>query len=212
MADKSFILLPFNQKIINQSSKLFTTVLTILLVLSPGHVKAGLYFEFDFESGGDTLASASGSTDFWGGGDYERDLDIGGGNKLAVGIHNILGENNDRSLSFALGYLSDSIDASNGDADYDTVTFDALYGFHFEAHRFGLGASYHIGPEFKGKFDDQPRVTAEFDDALGLVMQYSYAVSPVFHVGLRYTEMDYEINDVELDASSFGIFIALTTL
>lgn len=210
MADKSYTLLPFNQKIIYQSSKLFATILTILLALSSGPVKAGFYFELGAEDGGDTLASASGSNDYWG--DYERDLDIGGGGKLAIGIHNILGENKDRSLSFALGYLSDSIDASNGDADYDTVTFDAIYGFHFEAHRFGLGASYHIGPEFKGKFDDQPRITAEFDDALGLVMQYSYAISPVFHVGLRYTEMDYEINNVELDASSFGIFMALNTL
>jgi hypothetical protein len=82
----------------------------------------------------------------------------------------------------------------------------------FESHRFGLGASYHIDPEYKEKIDGQPRIKAEFDDALGLVMQYSYALSPVFHVGLRYTEMDYEINDVELDASSFGIFMALNTL
>lgn len=210
MDDKSFILLPLNQKIINQSSKLFATLLTILLALSPGPVKAGFYFELGFENGGDTLASVSGSDSFLG--DYERDLDIGGGGKLAIGIHNILGENKDRSLSFALGYLSDSIDASNGDADYDTVTFDAIYVFHFEAHGFGLGASYHIGPEYKDKTDGQPSIKLEFDDALGLVMQYSYAVSPVFHVGLRYTEMDYEINDVELDASSFGIFMSLNTL
>lgn len=203
-------MLLFNQKIISLSGKVFATALTISFVLSAGSVKAGFYFELDFENGGDTLATVSVSDSFFG--DYERDLDIGGGNKLAVGIHNILGENKDRSLSLALGYLSDSIDASNGDADYDTVTFDAIYGFHFEAHEFGLGASYHIGPEYKDKIDGQPRIKLEFDDALGLVMQYSYAVSPVFHVGLRYTEMDYEINDVELDASSFGIFIALNTL
>jgi hypothetical protein len=210
MADKSFKLLSIYQKIISQSGKVFAAALIILFVLSPGLVKAGFYFELDFESGGDTLASASGNNSFLG--DYERDLDIGGGGKLAIGIHNILGESKNRSLSFALGHLSDSIDASNGDADYDTVTFDAIYRFHFESHRFGLGASYHIDPEYKEKIDGQPRIKAEFDDALGLVMQYSYALSPVFHVGLRYTEMDYEINDVELDASSFGIFMALNTL
>ena len=203
-------MLPFDPVTVDHGSKFFAAVLTVFLALVPGPAAAGFYFELGFEDGGETLASASTSNGFLG--DYERDLDLAGGIKLAMGIYNILGESENRSLSFAVGYLSDSIDASNGDADYETITFDAVYSFHFEAHRFGLGALYHIDPEFEQNIDGQPGIKAEFDDALGVVVQYSYAVSPTFQAGLRYTEMDYEINDFELDASSFGMFLAFNTL
>jgi hypothetical protein len=182
--------------------------LIFLSFFIPGISTAGFYFELGLESGGDTLISAESHFDYYGSHDYEQDLDVGGGGKLSIGIHNTFGENDDRSLSLALGYLQDSIDASNGDADYDTVTFDTIYGFHFDSHRLGAGISYHIGPEYKADVDGFPSVRVEFDDALGLIIQYSYAFNSGIHMGLRLTEMDYEVNDVTIDAGSVGIFIA----
>ena len=184
------------------------SIVLLFFILLPVTVNAELYFEFGIEEGGDTLISSEGQYYYGGSHDYEKDLNVGGGLKIAVGIHNMLCENNDRSLSVAIGYLQDDIDASNGDAEYDTVTFDAIYGFHFDSHRLGVGASYHIGPEFKADVDGFPSVRAEFDDALGLIIQYSYAFKPSLHLGLRLTEMDYEVNDVTLDAGSIGIFFA----
>jgi hypothetical protein len=183
-------------------------LIVLILLFIPEISIGGVYIEFSFENGGDTLISAEGSNEYFG--SYDRDLDVGGGGKLAIGVHNIFGENNDRSLILSLGYLQDSIDASNGDADYDTVTFDAIYGFHFNSHRLGIGATYHIGPEYKEDIDGFPSFTVEFDDAPGLIIQYTYAYTPAFQFGLRLTEMDYEVGDVTLDASSVGIFLAYT--
>ncbi|UCH40373.1 MAG: hypothetical protein JSU67_01320 [Gammaproteobacteria bacterium] len=184
-------------------------VLIILIFLFvPGISSGGVYFELGIEGGGDTLISAEADDDYYY--SYDQDLNVGGGFKLAIGMHNIFGENNNRSLSLSLGYLFDSIEASNGDADYDTTTFDAIYAFHFGSHRLGIGATYHIGPEYKEDVDGYPSVRVEFDDAPGLIVQYSYAYTTAFQFGLRYTEMDYEVDDVTLDASSFGFFIAYT--
>jgi len=187
-------------------------LILLSLLIASNTSTAGFYFEFGFEDGGDTLISSEAQFSYGSTYDYEKDLNVGGGGKLAIGVHNLLGEDSDRSLSFSLGYLQDSIDAGNGDADYDTFTFDAIYGFHFDSHRFGVGASYHIGPEYKADVDGFPSVKVEFDDALGVIIQYSYAFTPSFQLGLRLTEMDYEVHDVTLDAGSIGLFIAYTSL
>ena len=183
-------------------------LLLLIILFVPQISSGGVYLEFSIEGGGDTLISAEGDNDYFG--SYDQDLNAGGGGKLAIGIHNIFGENNDRSLFLSLGYLSDSIDASNGDAEIDAVTFDAIYGFHFDSHRLGIGASYHIGPEYEEDLDGFPSFSVEFDDALGAVIQYTYAYTPAFQFGVRYTEMDYEVDSFTLDASSIGLLIAYT--
>ena len=180
----------------------------LIILFAPQITIGGVYIEFSIEGGGDTLISAEGDNDYFG--SYEQDLNAGGGVKLAIGVHNLFGENNNRSLLLSLGYLSDSIDADNGDAEIDAVTFDAIYGFHFDSHRLGIGASYHIGPEYEEDLDGFPSFSVEFDDAPGLVIQYTYAYTPAFQFGLRYTEMDYEVGNVTLDASSVGILVAYT--
>lgn len=180
----------------------------MLFIFVPGVSSGGVYFELGIESGGDTLASAEGDDDNYY--SYDQDLDVGGGLKLAIGIHNTFGENDNRSLLLSIGYLQDEIDADNGDAEYDTVTFDAIYGFHFDSHRLGIGVTYHKDPEFKADIAGFPAVKLEFDDAIGPVVQYSYAYTPAFQFGLRLTEMDYEVNDVTFDAASIGFFLAYT--
>ena len=41
----------------------------------------------------------------------------------------------------AVGYLFDSINASNGDADFDALTFDAIYSVSSGPHAFGFGGT-----------------------------------------------------------------------
>lgn len=42
---------------------------------------------------------------------------------------------------------------------------------------------------------------------LGLYFKYGYLIKQTdWHVGVRYTIMDYKIGSVEVDASSFGIY------
>ncbi len=171
-------------------------IVTAILLILASTAQAELYFELGFEGGGDALVS----TTF-------LDLNVGGGIKGVIGVQNEVGENG-KSLSLAMGYMIDSIDASNGTAEISTLTFDAIYSIPVDVHRFGIGASYHIGPTYKDNIAGFSPLKIDFDNALGLVLQYSYAYSPRFQVGARITEMDYEVDGFSLDASSFGVFIS----
>ncbi len=91
------------------------------------------------------------------------------------------------------------------------VTDGGLHGLEvapIDSHRFGIGASYHIGPTYKDDIVGLAPLKIDFDDALGLILQYSYAVSSGFQIGARFTQMDYEANGASLDASSFGIILS----
>ena len=173
-------------------------ITAVMLFLLPGLGHAELYFELALEGGGETLARSSDGLE----------LNAGGGIKFAGGVINNFGENNHSRLSLALGYLSDSIDASNGEGDLDSFTFDAIYSRLFHLHRLGVGLSYHIGPEYSDSVDGFGSTRIEFDDALGIILQYGYALTPGFQLGARYTLMDYKANGLSIDADSFGVFLA----
>lgn len=173
-------------------------ITAVMLFLLPALGQAELYFELALEGGGETLARTTSGFE----------LTAGGGVKFAGGVKNRFGEDNNSTLSLALGYLTDSINASNGEGDLDSFTFDAIYGRMFEAHRLGVGLSYHIGPEYSDRVDGFGSSRIDFDDALGIIFQYGYALTPGFQLGARYTIMDYKTNAVSIDADSFGIYLA----
>lgn len=181
-----------------------TILLTILLSL-PGLALADPYFELALEVGGETFATASGGSNFF---SFDDDLNINGGVKFALGVQNSFGAGDRDSLSFAIGYLFDNIDADNGDAEFDTLTFDAIFLRRYEVHRLGGGISYHIGPEYEDDIDGFAPLELEFDDALGFLLQYAYAPGPGFQIGARFTFMEYESGGTDYDADSFGIFLS----
>lgn len=177
-------------------------------LLLPTMANAGIYFELSAERGGETYASAERTVYYYEEFTTESDVNLGGGLKLALGIENALGENEDAALSFSLGFIRRRLDASNGDADFDVVTFDSIYSWINQKHQFGVGATFHLGPEFKADIDGFTPVRIEFDDALGLILQYRYELTPGFHIGARLTEMDYKTDGITDDASSIGLFFA----
>ncbi len=179
--------------------------LAIFLLLIIGIAKAELFFEGSIEGGGETFATAESSNDFY---SFDDDLNIGGGTKVAIGIQNMVGEEALGSLSLALGYIWDRIDADNGDADFSTVTFDVIYIRHFNKHRLGIGASYHIGPEYEEDIDGSIPFDLDFDDSLGFILKYGYEINQGLQIGARYTVMEYEFNDIDVDADSFGLFLS----
>jgi hypothetical protein len=172
-------------------------IVTVILLALASTAQADLYLELGYEGGGDTLISTTAG----------EDINAGGGINYVIGVQNKVGENG-KSLSLALGYMIQSMDASNGTAEISTLTFDAIYSIPKGVHRFGIGASYHIDPTYKDNIAGLSPLKIDFDDALGLVLQYSYAYSPQFQIGARITEMDYEVNGLSLDAGSFGIFLS----
>jgi hypothetical protein len=172
-------------------------ILLLFLLLLSSTAEADLYFELSVEGGGDTLIGSSSG----------EDINAGGGIKFAGGVQNEVSDTGN-ILSFSVGYLFDSIDAVNGSAEIDTMTFDAIYTVHRGDHRFGIGGSYHIGPTYEDDIAGFAPLKIEFDDAIGMLFQYGYSVSHNFQVGARLTRMSYELNGSSIDADSFGVFIS----
>ena len=172
-------------------------IIAVVLLALTTSVQAEFYIEAGVEGGGDTLISTTSGAS----------IKAGQGLKLALGIQNQVGEKGN-SLSLAFGYLFDEQVASNGIAEISTLSFDTIYSVRRGGHRFGIGGSYHIGPTYKDNIDGFSPLTIDFDDALGLILQYSYARNPGFQGGFRYTQMDYKVGSLSLDASSFGIFLS----
>jgi hypothetical protein len=175
------------------------SVLTLLLLLFSNFAMAGLYFEISLEEGGDKVSSISEYSI------YGSNVNLGGGFKMGGGYYMSMGEEARNSLSLSLGYLS----SENRDAEFKTTTFDAIYCYQVNSHRFGIGAAYHIEPEVNGEFRGVSSNGLDFDDSTGLILQYSFELMRGFSVGLRYTDMEYEVNDDSFDASSVGFFFGL---
>ncbi len=173
----------------------------ILLGFLGNSVPAGaeIYAEVGFESGGDTLASKS-----------SEDLNAGGGFKFALGWQRFIGGFDDVGLIFSLGYLFDYLEASNGEADSEAFVFEIVYFRDVGPHRFGIGGSYHLNPEYGDDIDGIAPLKVDFDDATGVLARYAYRFGESAEFGLRYTVMDYEINGESIEAGGFGFFLSGT--
>lgn len=178
-------------------TRLIITVILFTLTSAP---RAEPYFELGVDFGGDTLISTNDNT-------FTYKLTAGGGLKFALGVKNEVGENGEL-LSLSLGYSYENLDASNGTAKISTPSVDAIYSIKRNDHRFGIGASYHIGPTYKENFSGFSPVKIDFDNALGLILQYVNGADSGFQYVARITLMDYEVNGVSIDADSFGIFVS----
>jgi len=181
---------------------------TLLCLFLPNLAVAGFYYEYGFINGGDTLINANAPANIFPG---EDAIKAGSGRKLALGIHELLGKRRTRFYSISLGLLEDDLDASEGDASLETVSIDAIYGFRFNPHRLGVGLSLHQGPDFKQDINSSSQSKISFENASGILLQYSYEYTPAFHIGIRYIDMDYEAEDLEIDASGIGLLMMLTS-
>lgn len=91
----------------------------------------------------------------------------------------------------------------------------AFYGLRFPDSdrmlRIGGGAGYHLGTRVRG-VGSVKDFKVDFDNAVGFTGEISI-ISGTFTAGLRYTSMENKIKDqqITLDASSFGIFVGITT-
>ncbi len=169
-----------------------------VLALTAVPASADLYAELSLESGGDVIIPTN-----------TRDsIDAGGGLKLAIGIQNPINNAHTGALRLSVGYLFDRIDADNGDAEFDTLTFDAMYVVNSGPHRLGVGATLHLSPEYHEDLIGMPPFHIDFDDAVGVVMHYGYQLTPGFELGVKLTSIDYRSNINDYDASSIGVYFS----
>lgn len=160
-------------------------------------------FTAGFTDGGDELASV----EFRHGGD--DDVDAGGQILLGGGI---IVEPRDSILQyqFTANYHVDGAVARDGEAEFERFPLEALMFFRQGNHRFGFGLSYHLSPEFDIEVDGVGDATVNFDDALGVTVEYNYRLSRMFWLGLRYTDIDYEVEEdssIEIDGNHVGLMM-----
>jgi hypothetical protein len=172
-------------------------IFTLCLTMMPCVSIAEAFAEFGFEGGGETL-----------GGTSDEDLNTAGGFKFALGLQRYIGGFDDVGNSLSVGYLFDTIDASNGTAKIDTMVVDFIYFHLFGPHRIDTGVSYHLNPRYLEDLDGFARIKINFDDSPGFAIRYSYTLTEGSQAGMRYTSMDYEANGENFDADSFGLFIS----
>lgn len=174
-----------------------TRIAVILVALmSTTLAQAELYMELGAESGSHELVSTTSGDNLY----------SGGGIKLAVGTQNYMSPYT--SMRLSLGYLGDSVNAANGYADIDTVTFDALYLMNAGPHTFGIGPTVHINPTYRDNVSGYAPVKIEFDNAVGIMFQYGYKLVPGFEIGARVSNINYKNNATSLDAGSVGVYLS----
>ena len=123
------------------------------------------------------------------------------------------------SLLGTVGYHFDSVSAQNGDATFSRFPIDLTAFYHFEEHRIGLGGSLHTGTELDIDFD--PSVlgfgatngTIDFDDALGLVLEYGYRFkNSGATIAVRAVQIDYKAstaNAAKISGDHIGLYAYL---
>lgn len=178
--------------------KLFTLILALISFSAFNTVNADLYLETAVESGGDELIGT----------DTDEEISAGGGVKFAIGIQNPVNADETASIRLSLGKLIDYIDATNGEAEFDAYTFDALYLIHSGPHSIGIGGTMHMNPEYSDTVDGFRPLKVQFDDAYGVMFQYAYQFRFGLGLGLRLTNIDYEDGVNTIDASSLGAVVS----
>jgi hypothetical protein len=154
-------------------------------------VKAGA------DVGGDTLVTV-----VFVGGDTER-IKANEGFYFGGGI-SFLNEAKTLEGELSLSYKFNSITASNGDVDWTMMPVEALLFYRLPQWRLGGGFAYHLNPKLDGS-GVIGGLNVKFDDAFGIVLQADYLIRPNFAVGVRYTDVKYEVSGGGGSARSGGI-------
>ena len=107
----------------------------------------------------------------------------------------------------SIGYSFDDPDVANGSTEVTRYPLEAVMLRRAGSHRFGGGIAYHISPEWKLNAPGFASGTVDFDDAVGIMGQYSWQTSS-FEIGAKYTDIDYDPSrgGNSIDASSFAVF------
>ncbi len=169
---------------------------------------AGLVLTGEIAFGGDDLAVVSG-----GGGDLQA------GQLLNLGIGYDFDLNAAKTLRLRTGinYKFDSVDASNGEADFDRWPLDVLVISRQGNFALGAGITYHLSPTFEATINGATS-RVDFDDSLGFLLQAGYMVAERIELGARYTLIEYKSDQPlvmtsgaitnKVDGDSFGVYVS----
>jgi len=121
------------------------------------------------------------------------------------------------SYQATIGLKANAVDFDGGDADIVSLPMNMMIFYNNASNlRFGIGATYELGPEFT--FNAPPGFSdrsVEFDDALGFAIEVGYFLNEKAFLGARYTALDYEVSpnqstaETVIDANNLGIHIGI---
>ena len=155
-------------------------------------------------SGGETLAELNTGTK----------LKAGGLIYLALGTVYQFADSKFQ-LQASVGYHFDTLDADNGSADFNR-TFIELIPFYqiTDNIRAGIGITNILSADYS-----DPLLDLEFDTTTGLVAEIDWRLSKKLWWGIRYTDLEYIITDINglnvgsggddfpIDGSYFGVML-----
>ena len=145
--------------------------------------------------GGDNLVTAEYTN-----GDTSS-IDAGGELDLSAGI--IFPISGALEGQFSVGYRFDTIHASNADINWRRYPVEMKAFYKTEKFRFGGGVTEHFNPELSGT--GVAAGSVHFDNALGMVIEVDYSVTDKAYLGLKYTNIDYEVGSVAFNGDSAGL-------
>lgn len=145
-------------------------------------IKPVLRLGIDF--GGDTLVTARFSDGSTRSIRANEGIYVGGGASF-------LSDARDLELELTINYKFKTIHGSNGDIDWTSLPIDALAFHRWSKVRLGGGLTYHLSPSVEGT-GVAAGLKADFDDALGFVLQGDYLLAEKAALGLRYTKINYK--------------------
>ncbi len=179
-----------------------------LLVFNPLNTQAaGMVLTGEIAFGGDDLATVTS-----GGGDLQA------GQLLNLGIGYDFDLNAAKSLRLRAGinYKFDSVDATNGEADFDRWPLDVILVSRVGNFSLGAGITYHLSPTFEATINGSTS-RVDFDDSMGFLLQAGFMVSERLELGARFTLIEYESDGPlvmtngaitnKVDGDSFGLFV-----
>ena len=134
-------------------------------------------------------------------------ITAGNGLTLALGAYMPILE--DIGLQATVGYKIDSQTFVNGYTSFERVPIDLMAVAHLgQHHSLSGGITYHTNTQFTLESSTVNGVDT-FDNALGAIAEYTYAVEDSrnggLKLGIRFTKIKYTITGSNYDGSSLGI-------
>lgn len=189
-------------------SKITVTVVTFFCLMAealadtyaiePGWVLGGAY-----TVGGDTVAQVEVVTIF---DDYDTEELKAGGTFYFYGGYMWPIRRDGQgatALQLTLGYHFDFVTAGDDSVSFDRYPVDAMLYRFYGGWRFGPGITYHLSPTVDLKDAGGPEFS--FDDSVGFIFEIGREISSFQYISLRYTDLDYSINGVDVDGSNIGL-------
>lgn len=128
-------------------------------------------------------------------GDREKDEIKAGEQFLLFGglyYENVTAPDRAWGAQFNLGWFFNYISADNGDVSLTRFPLEVIPYARINKLRLGLGLTHHTSIELDD--DALLNTSVEFEDATGLVVIAEYMVSDKVGLGLRYVDIDYDLD------------------